>query len=158
MATRNIVVTRIIDAPIEEVWNAWTNPEAVMQWWGPDDFSCPSAKIDLKVGGKYVFCMRAPAFMGGGDSYTAGTYSKIEPNKLLEFTQGLSDAEGNPIDPASAGMPADFPEEIRTVVELEEIKGMTKLTITEYDHQMSQMFVLAYAGLNQTVDKMIASL
>ena len=106
----DLVVTRIIDAPIELVWKTWTDPEHVMKWWGPKYYTSPSCKIDLREGGRYVFCMRAPQNQGGQDSYTAGIFKKIVPMELLEFTQGMADQDGNPIDPAQAGMPPDFPK------------------------------------------------
>ena len=56
----DLIVTRIIDAPVEQVWRAWTDPEYVKRWWGPKDYTSPSCKIDLRVGGKYLFSMRAP--------------------------------------------------------------------------------------------------
>ena len=68
----DLVVTRIIDAPIELVWKAWTDPEHVMKWWGPKYYTCPFCQIDLREGGKYIFGMRAPQEQGGQDSYTAG--------------------------------------------------------------------------------------
>ena len=98
----DLVVKRIIDAPLELVWKAWTEPEHVMKWWGPKHYTSPSCKIDLREGGKYVFCMRAPEDQGGQEHYTAGVYKKIIPMEYLEFTQGLSDKDGNPIDPAQA--------------------------------------------------------
>src|SRR6185369_14448990 len=106
----DIKLTRIIDAPVAVVWKAWTEPEHVMRWWGPQDYTSPSCEIDLREGGKFVFCLRAPEYQGGQDSYTAGTYSKIVPNERLEFTQSMADKEGNQIDPVSIGMPADFPK------------------------------------------------
>ena len=45
---RDLVVTRVIDAPVEQVWKAWTDPELVKQWWGPDGFTCPLARIDFR--------------------------------------------------------------------------------------------------------------
>jgi len=90
----DLVVTRIIDAPIELVWKSWTDPEHVMKWWGPKYYTSPSCKIDLREGGKYVFCMRAPQEQGGQDSYTAGIFKKILPMELLEFTQGMADQDG----------------------------------------------------------------
>ncbi len=111
-----LVVTRIIDASVEVVWKAWTEPEQVMHWWGPKYYTSPSCRIDLRVGGRYVFAMQAPEDQGGQTSYTSGVYRRILPMELLEFTQGLSDAEGNRIDPAQAGMPADFPGELNTTV------------------------------------------
>ena len=163
-ATQNVkkedlVVTRIIDAPVELVWKTWTDPEHVMRWWGPKYYTSPSCKIDFREGGKYIFCMRAPKDQGGQDSYTAGVYKKIVPMELIEFTQGLSDKDGNRIDPTTIGMPPDFPEEIRTIVIFKRLRGdMTELTVTEYGWKPSQMMVFAIAGMNQSMDKLIESL
>ena len=159
MQKEDLVVTRIIDAPIELVWKAWTDPEHVMKWWGPKYYSSPSCKIDLREGGKYVFCMRAPQEQGGQDTYTSGVFKKIVPMELLELTQGISDQEGNPIDPVEVGMPSDFPRAIRTVVTFKRFRGdMTELTVTEYAWPASQMMVYSLAGLHQTIDKLIESL
>lgn len=156
---RDLVVTRIIDAPIEKVWKAWTDPEQVMRWWGPKDYISPACKIDFRVGGKYIFSMRAPKDQGGQDYYTAGVYKKIVPMERLLFTQGLADKEGNNIDPAQVGMPPDFPKEIPTMVVFKRIKcDMTELTITEYCWPVGQMFVYSLAGLHQSIDKLAESL
>ena len=70
---RDLVITRIFDAPVEEVWKAWTDPDYVTRWWGPTGFTSPSCKIDFREGGKFVFHMRAPKeFQGGQDFYTSG--------------------------------------------------------------------------------------
>lgn len=157
---QDLVVTRIIDAPVEMVWKAWTDPKHVMRWWGPKDWTSPMAKIDLREGGKFVFSMLAPKEQGGMEHFTAGVYKKIVPMEFLEFTQGLSDRDGNPIDPASVGMPPDFPKEIRTTIVFKpKAKGeMTELIITEYDWAMGQMAVYSLAGLHQSIDKLAASL
>lgn len=154
----DLVVKRIIDAPLELVWKAWTEPEHVMKWWGPKHYSSPSCKIDLREGGKFIFCMRAPEDQGGQEHYTAGVYKKIIPMQYLEFTQGLADKDGNPIDPAQVGMPPDFPEEIRTSIVFKAKGDLTELTITEYDWPVSQMYVYSLAGLHQTIDKLEAAL
>ena len=57
---RELVVTRIFDAPVELVWKAWTEPERVMRWWGPKGYTSPAASIDFRVGGKYLWAMRSP--------------------------------------------------------------------------------------------------
>src|SRR6185436_20312685 len=65
---RDLVITRMFDAPVELVWKAWTEPEYVMRWWGPKNFTSPSCRIDFREGGKFVFHMRAPKdFQGGQD-------------------------------------------------------------------------------------------
>jgi hypothetical protein len=63
---RDLVITRLFDAPIEVVWKAWTDPEYVMRWWGPTGFTSPSCKIDFREGGKFIFHMRAPKEFQGG--------------------------------------------------------------------------------------------
>ena len=157
MIREDLVVTRIIDAPLELVWKAWTEPEHVVKWWGPRHYTAPSASIDLREGGKYIFSMRAPEEQGGQEHYTAGIYKKIIPMEYLEFTQGLSDKDGNPIDPAQVGMPSDFPAEIRTSIVFKAKGNMTELVITEYDWPVGQMSVYSYAGLQQTIDKLAAA-
>jgi hypothetical protein len=72
----------------------------------------------------------------------------------LEFTQSLSDKDGNKIDPTQIGMPPDFPAEIRTSVVFRAKGNMTELTVTEYDWPVSQMFVYSYAGMQQSIDKL----
>src|SRR5512140_1292777 len=148
----DLVVTRIIDAPVDVVWSAWTEPEHVMHWWGPKYYTSPSARIDLRVGGQFIFAMQAPQEQGGQVSYTSGVYQRIVPMEVLEFTQGLSDAEGNRIDPTSIGMPADFPHELHTTVTFKPKGEMTELTIVQTGWTPSQMFVYAYAGTQQQTD------
>ncbi len=151
-----LVVTRIFDAPLELVWKAWTEPEQVMRWWGPKDYTSPSCRIDLRVGGRYIFAMQAPEYQGGQISYASGVYQRIVPMQLLEFTQGLSDQDGNRIDPSQAGMPPDFPKELRTVVTFKAKGDMTEITITEDGWTPSQMYVYALAGTQQEMDKLSA--
>jgi uncharacterized protein YndB with AHSA1/START domain len=154
----DLVVNRIIDAPLALVWKAWTEPELVKRWWGPKDYSSPSCKIDLREGGKYIFCMRAPQEQGGQDSYTAGVYQKIVSMQLLEFTQSLADKDGNKIDPAQAGMPPDFPKEMLATVAFKAKGDLTELTITISGWTEGQMFVYAFAGWHQSIDKLAESL
>ena len=55
-----ISITRVYDAPRELLWKAWTDPEQLKRWWGPKAFTTPVSTIDLRVGGKYLSCMRGP--------------------------------------------------------------------------------------------------
>ena len=47
---RDVVVTRVFDTPVEQVWKAWSHPDDVMQWWGPAGFTCILAKMDFREG------------------------------------------------------------------------------------------------------------
>jgi uncharacterized protein YndB with AHSA1/START domain len=156
----DVIVKRIIDAPVELVWRAWTEPKHVMRWWGPQDYTSPTCQIDLREGGKYIFCMRAPQEQGGQDSYSAGIYQKIIPMERLAFTQSMSDEHGNPIDPALVGLPPDFPKEVHMEVLFKKIKdgSMTELTVIEHGWTMGQMYIYSLLGMHQSMDKLIESL
>ena len=113
------------------VFRAWTDPGMAKKWWGPEGFTAPSIKIDLRVGGKYVFAMRGPE---GSEwdkvMYSAGVYKEIVPDKKLVVTDYFSDENGNIMDPAEYGQDADFPKETTVTVLFEEAgKGKTKLSI-----------------------------
>jgi uncharacterized protein YndB with AHSA1/START domain len=115
------------------------------------------AKVDLRVGGNFFFCMRAPKEQGGLDSYTIGTYSKIVLMKSLEFIQSFADKEGNIITPAQAGLPADVPAEMRSLVTFKGLHddNLTELTVVEYGWPVGQMYVYSMAGWHQSIDKLI---
>ena len=161
MKTRDLKVTRIFNAPVELVWKAWTNPEYVMKWWGPDYFTSPSARIDLRVGGTSLVCMRAPKEFGGMDMYSTWVYQEIVPMERIEFIQNLADKDGNLIDPVEIGMPPEFPRDMRTVVTFKDLgNGKTEMTVTEYNMPTAdtQMGKNAELGLNQSLNKMAVSL
>ncbi len=156
---QDLVITRVFDIPVEWVWKGWTDPKLVPLWWGPAHYTSSRCEIDLREGGKYVFCMRAPQEQGGQDYYSTGVYTKIVPFERLEFTQSLSDADGNPIDPAQVGMPPDFPKEIKFVMEFKaQGDTRTELTITEHDWTLGQMSEYAVIGMNQSLDKFETSI
>lgn len=71
-------------APPEKVFDAWTNPKALTQWFGPtDEFTVPLAEVDLRVGGAYRIQMKSP----DGELHTViGTYKEIIPSEKLVFT------------------------------------------------------------------------
>jgi uncharacterized protein YndB with AHSA1/START domain len=157
---RDLVVTRAFDAPIEVVWKAWTEPEHVMQWWGPDHFTSSSAKIDFREGGTSLVCMHAPKEFGGQDIYSTWVYQKIVPMQRIEFIQNLADKDGNKIDPANLGLPPEFPRDTHTVVTFKDLgNDKTEMTVTEYNMPTADTEIgkNAEIGLNQSLDKMAAS-
>ena len=161
-AKTDLKFTRTFDAPVEEVWKAWTDSAAVMKWWGPTGFSCPLARMDVKVGGTSLVCMRGGKDMGpfaGKDHYSTSVYKKVEKHQLLEYIHNLSDKHGNKLDPKQLGMPSDFPTDQRHTVVFKDLgNGKTELTITEYEWPAGQMMEFSKIGMNQCLDKMAASL
>jgi uncharacterized protein YndB with AHSA1/START domain len=121
-----LIITRTFDAPRQLVWNVWTQPEQVMKWWGPGPFMSPACKIDLRVGGHYLYCMRGP---DGKDYWSGGTYKEIVPIKKLVYIDAFADEEGNWVDPAAYGFDAIFPKTNVVTVTFEEVGTKTKLTI-----------------------------
>ncbi len=105
---RDLVVTRIIDAPLELVWKAWTDPQYVMRWWGPEFYTSPTCKIHLAKAAATSFACTPPKIRAAGYVY----HRRLQENRAdatLEFTQSLADKDGHRITPDKIGMPPDFP-------------------------------------------------
>jgi uncharacterized protein YndB with AHSA1/START domain len=85
-----LVITRVFDAPRELVFKMWTEPKRCKKWWGPKVFTSPVVKIDLRVGGRYLNCMRSPE---GKDYWSTGIYREIIPMKRLVMTDSFADAK-----------------------------------------------------------------
>jgi uncharacterized protein YndB with AHSA1/START domain len=77
-------LTRRFAAPREKVFQAWTTPEALKQWWGPPGHATPSAEVELRPGGRYRFGMRR--LPDGPLFYLSGTYREVRPPERLVYT------------------------------------------------------------------------
>ncbi|NLR80388.1 SRPBCC domain-containing protein [Chitinophaga eiseniae] len=153
---KQVAVSRIFNAPVEMVWELWTEPELVKRWWGPKHFTSPVAKLDFREGGRSIVSMKAPKEMGGQEFYSVWEYKRIIPLEIIEFIQSLSDSEGNKTDPVKLGMPPDFPIDIKTVVTFREVADdKTEMTVTEYA-EFGTISNFAQIGLEQSVEKMAA--
>lgn len=151
---QDLVITRVIDAPVEQVWQAWLDPQLVLRWWGPQDFTCPLADINFREGGTSLVCMSSPQF---GDQYSTWQYREIVPLQRIEYIHNLADKDGQKIDPASAGMPEDFPQDQPNLVTFKDLgDGKTELAVTEYDWTVGQMMELSRMGMEQCLDKLAA--
>jgi len=152
---KHVKVSRVFNASVEKVWKVWTDPDLVMQWWGPDRFTCPVAKIDFREGGISLVSMLAPKEFGGQETFSIWTYTKIIPLERIEFIQNLADKNGNKQKPVSLGMPDDFPEDVFTVVTFKDLgKDKTEMTVIEYA-DFGQTSHFAQLGLEQCMDKMV---
>ena len=152
---RELVIERILDAPRELVWKAWTEPERLMRWWGPNGYSCPIAKNDLRVGGTYLFCMRTPE---GQDTWSGGTYQEIVPMERIVATDHFADEHGNRIPASTYGLEGDWPEDLLVTVTFEDFDGKTKRTLRHAGFPEGDMPGMAAEGWNQSLDKLAESL
>ncbi len=153
-AGRELVISRVFDAPRELVWRAWTEPEHFKKWWGPKHFTCPVSTIDLRVGGSYLWCMRSPQ---GQDFYNTGVYREIVPMSRLVYTQSFADALGNAVAASHYGLPGDWPPEVLVTVTFEADGARTRVTWREAGIPAA-MSDMAEAGCKQSLDKLAESL
>lgn len=150
-----IVIRRIFNAPRELVWKAWTNPEHFKRWWGPKNYTAPFCEIDLRVGGKYLNCMRSPQ---GKEYWGTGVYREVVPFERLVFTDSFSDPQGNVVPATYYGMPEDFPLEMLVTVTLEDKGGQTMMTLRHENLPAGEMSEQTGAGWSQSFDKLSESL
>jgi uncharacterized protein YndB with AHSA1/START domain len=88
---RVLRLERLIAAPPESVFALWTEPEKLVQWWGPEGCDVPASALDVRPGGHWKTTMRTPE----GKLHTvSGVYRVIEPPRRLVFTWGWDDDRG----------------------------------------------------------------
>ena len=146
-----LIITRLYDAPREEAWKAWTDPEHVKRWWGPKYFTSPVSKIDLRVGGKYLSCMRGP---DGKDYWSTGVYKEIVPQKRLVCTDSFADEKGNVVPASHYGMPGEWPPELLVTVTFEDLGGKTKMTLRHEGIPAGPMLEQCRVGWSESFDKL----
>jgi len=158
---KGIIIVRVLDASPEAVWRAWTDPQIIKQWWGPEEFSAPSISVDLRVGGKYIYAMHGPkGTEWDKDMYSAGMYKEIEPCKKLVVTDYFSDEKGEMLEPVDFGQDPNFPKESTVTVLFEETQaGGTKLSIIYPEPaKKEQMEAMLKSGMtegwNSSLDKL----
>ena len=112
LAARELVITRIIDAPRALVFKAWTDPKHVVQWWGPHGFTNPVCEMDVRPGGVWRMVMRGPDVV---EYPNKGVFREIVEPERLVFTYGLENEE--------------LSHESLATVTFAEHEGKTKLTM-----------------------------
>lgn len=86
---RDLVLTRLIDAPPAALFEAWTRPELLKQWFAPLPYTTPFAELDVRPGGANLITMRGP---DGVDMPNRGVYLEVVPNERLVFTDAYVEA------------------------------------------------------------------
>src|SRR5947208_3044922 len=86
-----VVIERSFDAPVDLIWQMWTDPEHFAAWYGPGGASVPVAKMDVRVGGTRLISMRMQTPNGAMQMWFAGEYREVVNNKRLVYTEFVSD-------------------------------------------------------------------
>jgi len=107
-----LTLTRIYDAPVKAVWDAWTDPKQVAQWWGPRGFTLTTHSKDLRPGGIWVYTMHGP---DGVDYPNKTLYHEVEKYSRLVYDHGGND---------------DRPPMFGVTVQFTELKGKTRMEMT----------------------------
>jgi uncharacterized protein YndB with AHSA1/START domain len=154
--THDLSVTRVFEAPVEQLWSAWSVAGEVKKWWAPIGFTTPVADMDFREGGSSVVCMRPPE---GPDFCNTWSYQRIVPNQSIEFVLGWSDEKGVPVDPLTMGLPPDIPNEVRHLIAFKDLGGgRAEMTVNEYGYASEETVEISRAGLEQVLDKLAASI
>ena len=120
---REIVMSRVIDAPRDLVWKAWTERDRLMQWFGPKGFAMTDAKLDFRPGGMLHYCLRST---DGKEMWGKFVYREIAAPDRIVWVNSFSDEKGNltrhPFSPT-------WPLEMLTTTAFTEEKGKTTVTV-----------------------------
>lgn len=111
---RELVLTRLIDAPPAKVFAAWTTPELVRQWFAPLPWTTPHVEMDVRPGGSSLVVMRSP---DGGEFPNRGVYLEVVPGRRLVFTDAYTEA----------WQPSDKPF-FTGILTFEDVGGKTRYT------------------------------
>lgn len=113
---RELVLKLLLDAPVEKVYAAWTNPELIPEWFVPKPWSISKVEMDIRPGGNSLIVMKSPE---GQEFPNPGVYLEVVPNKRIVFTDAFS----------SAWNPTEKPFMV-AIVEFEDQGGKTLYTAT----------------------------
>ncbi len=123
-----VVIERTFEAPVDLIWQMWTQPELFQKWYGPKGFTVPVAKMEMRVGGKRLICMASPD--GSMKMWTTGKYLEIVPTRRLVYSESPADENGKVVSPSAMGMPEGYPATTEVTVLLEDLGGRTKMVMT----------------------------
>lgn len=110
--SNEITISRVYDAPVKMVWDAWTDPSQVAKWWGPRGFTLTTHSKDLRPGGHWSYTMHGP---DGRDYENRTLYHEVEPYSRLVYDHGGSD---------------DRPPLFRVTATFAEVKGQTRMELS----------------------------
>lgn len=92
LQNKKVTITREFDAPLENVWRAWTEKDLLDQWWAPKPFSSKTKVMDFKVGGRRFYAMVSPE---GQEHWSVQKYTSISPKTNFKMMNAFADKDEN---------------------------------------------------------------
>ena len=123
---RDVLITRVFDAPREMVFDAWTDPLQLARWYAPPGCEIEFRTLDPRPGGTFLSCIRSP---GGHECWCRGVYRTVNRPVQIVFTMVVANERGEAVDPSAVGMDPDWPLETVVTVTLVPRDGRTLLTL-----------------------------
>ena len=123
-------IERSFDAPVDLIWQMWTDPEHFAAWYGPEGATIPVAKMDVRVGGTRLVCMEMQTPDGAMQMWFTGEYREVVENERLVYTESMSDENGNVRSASEMGMPEGHPTTTEVRVELTDVGDRTRIVMT----------------------------
>jgi uncharacterized protein YndB with AHSA1/START domain len=124
-ATKTVFVNREFDADLSLVWDAFTKPEILDQWWAPKPWASKTKIMNFEVGGRRFYAMVSPE---GQEHWSVQKYTSISPKTNFKYLNAFADADENPELPGS-DWDLNFSEQ----------NGTTKVSITIYNESLERM-------------------
>jgi len=159
MASKELVIERVFDAPRERVFDLFTQAEHLQKWWGPKGVSMPVAEFDARPGGKIFIAERSA---DGAMNYIAGAVREIERPSRVVFGIHFTDADRRRVaPPAGSGLPGNWAEELVSDITFSSEGRRTRVTIRTLSGFTAEWGKLARLGWGESLDKLdqvIASL
>ena len=154
-ATQSVTLERTLDAPIDLVWQMWTDAEHFAAWYGPTGATVPVIEMEVSVGGTRHFCIEMQTPDGQSRMWFVGEYRAIDAPTRLVYTESMSDPDGNRVSPEAMGMPGGHPEITEVTVELSDLDGRTRMVMTHAGIPADSPGAM---GWNMALDKLEAHL
>jgi uncharacterized protein YndB with AHSA1/START domain len=150
-SNKKLLVERVFDAPVETVWQAWTQPELLDKWWAPKPWKANTVSMDFREGGKWFYYMEGP---DGSRHYCKVDYKSIVPNNSFTGYDGFADEKGNTLtDPPGMDWKCIFKAEGDTTkVEIE----VTFATEDDMKKIVEMGFKEGFAMAHTNLDEILA--
>jgi len=152
---KKLTIERKFNAPIEKIWEAFSKPEILKEWWSPEGMHCSFVTVDFKPSGLFHFCFKGN---DGNEFWGRGIYQTIQQPSLITYLDSFADKDGNAVPASKYGMQGDEIQE--TLVEFSFTqKGKTAILSmvgdNPFDDNMTAEMTKGWNGMFDKLAKVV---